>query len=93
MNKAYYKRRDRLEIYYNILSIIKSNPLRIEEKPLILKEKIRLNNQRLIYYIIDMIDKGFLSIDNNMVYVSEKGYRFMINYGRLLQLIKLDSCL
>jgi len=89
MDIVYNKRRNRLEIYYDILCAINNKPLHIEENPFMLKQKTNLNNQRLIYYIIEMINKGFLFIENDKIFITENGYRFIINYEKLSRLTAL----
>lgn len=83
-------KRDRLEIIYDILLIIKENN---NIKPTPLLRKSNLSPQRFEDYKEDLIDRGFIeeSVDkkNKKIFViTKKGYEYLENYKVIIKFIK-----
>ncbi len=83
------KRRDKLQIYYDILSAIKNeNAIYVSIKPTRLQYESNLSYSKLMSYIEELMLKGFIVNKQDKILISEKGYAFITNYSRLLDLIK-----
>jgi predicted transcriptional regulator len=83
------KRRDKLQIYYDILSAIKNeNTIYVSIKPTRLQYESNLSYSKLMSYIEELMLKGFIVNKQDKILISEKGYAFITNYSRLLDLIK-----
>jgi predicted transcriptional regulator len=83
------KRRNKLQIYYDILSAIRNeNVIDVGIKPTRLQYESNLSYNKLINYIEELMLKGFIVNKQDKILISEKGYAFLTNYSRLLDLVK-----
>jgi predicted transcriptional regulator len=84
------KKRDRLEIIYNILKIIHDNKNSIRPTPLLRFSNV--SSQSFSEYYNELINKGFIreTTDNNdkkYVSLSDKGFIYLEKYKYILEFI------
>ncbi|WP_321418403.1 winged helix-turn-helix domain-containing protein [uncultured Methanomethylovorans sp.] len=83
------KRRERLEIIYDILSLISKNENLIRPTPLL--RKSNLSSSQFDYYITELIEKGFVeihTIDCKQHYrLKKKGFEYLKQYKVILKII------
>ncbi|MBR9681315.1 MAG: hypothetical protein GOV00_00785 [Candidatus Altiarchaeota archaeon] len=80
------KKRDRLEIIYDFLSIIKKHDNSIKPTPLL--RFSNLSSQRFAEYLKEMGEKDFIKVLENkkgrkMITLTDKGFRFLEKYGTI----------
>ncbi len=82
-------RKDRLEIYYTILSRMDSDGMiDITLKPTELQKDCNISYEKLLFYIRELMEKGFIINRIDKLIITEKGYQFISYYKRLLDLTK-----
>ena len=80
------KKRDRLEIIEDILSVIRDR--KGSAKPTHILYKSNLSHQMLVEYLSELMERGFVveNIDRKKrkTYdLSEKGYKYLEEYGKI----------
>lgn len=87
------KKRGRLEVIYNILSIIKAHKNSIKSTPLL--RGSNLSSQRFQEYFSELIEKGFIREvnDNNnsggkMITLTDRGFKYLERYSAITSFIE-----
>ena len=85
------KRRDRLEVIYNILGIIRNNHNSIKPTPLL--RKSNLSSQGFSEYFEELIKKKFIKevVDEKgkkFITLTDKGFKFLEKYKTILGFIE-----
>ena len=79
------KKRDRLEIIHDILSVVQKRGERV--KPTHILYKSNLSHQMLQTYLKELEDGGFLVIEQDKkgkrFLLTEKAYKYMQDYGMI----------
>lgn len=82
------RRREKLEIIYDILSAInKEDALDVRRRPRV-QMMSNLPYIRFMFYIEELLRKGFIIHKRDRILITDKGYLFLINYNNLLDLIR-----
>jgi predicted transcriptional regulator len=84
-------KRDRLEIIYDILSLIRSHGNSIRPTPLL--RKSNLSTQGFAEYIKELLEKGFVremsdSRGKKLYTLTDKGFAYINNYNTIKRFIK-----
>jgi predicted transcriptional regulator len=84
------KKRDRLEVIYDLLKIVQDHNNSIKQTPLL--RKTNLSSQSFSEYMIELNTKGFIKeiIDKNerkYITLTDKGFRFLEKYKLILGFI------
>ncbi len=83
------QKRNRIQIYHDILSAINDeNEVDVSIKPTNIQYKSNLSYNRLMSYIQELMMKGFIVNKQDKILVTDKGYEFLTNYNKLLELVK-----
>ena len=77
------KKRDRLEIIYDFLSIVKKHDNSIKPTPLL--RLSNLSSQRFAEYLSEMVEKEFVKVLENRkgrktITLTDKGFQFLNKY-------------
>ncbi len=85
------KKRERLEVIYDILSIIRDKNNSIKPTPLI--RYSNLSTQRFNEYILELLDKNLVKevidkYDKKFYTLTDKGFLYLEKYSKLLLFIK-----
>ena len=80
------KKRDRLEVIYDFLKIIKDNHNSIKPTPLL--RKSNLSSQRFNEYFEEMIEKEFVKEEKDKkgrkyITLGDRGFRYLEKYGMI----------
>ena len=83
MDKMIRKKRDRLEVIYDFLNIIKNNYNSIKKTPLI--RKSNLSSQSFSEYFEELISKKFIKVLTNdkgkqYITLTDKGFTYLNKY-------------
>lgn len=85
MNK---KRRELLEVYFDVLKELRRNPMRITH----LMRKCNLDTRMAKQVIATLTSRGLITLKNEkkykLYYITEKGARFLELYESLQELLK-----
>lgn len=88
--KGLIKKRERLEIIYDILVLINNNHNQIKPTPLL--RKSNLCSYQFDKYILELLEKNFieLSVINSKKYYSltKKGFEYISKYKVILKIIE-----
>lgn len=84
------KKRERLEIIYDILVLINKNHNQIKPTPLL--RKSNLSSNQFEKYIMELADKNFLeifTIDSKKYYrLTKKGFEYISKYKLILKILE-----
>jgi len=83
-------RRDRLKIYGDLLSALRSEP---DAEKIVLTQvqvKIKVPFDRLKTYIIELVDLGLIK-DKKSLELTEKGIQYLTEYDKVLDFMKRMS--
>jgi predicted transcriptional regulator len=84
------KKRERLEIIYDILVLINKNHNQIKSTPLL--RKSNLSSSQFDKYIQELIEKNFIefpTIDSKKYYsLTKKGFEYINKYKAILKIIE-----
>ncbi|MCA9478453.1 MAG: winged helix DNA-binding protein [Nanoarchaeota archaeon] len=80
------RRRERLEVIYDFLSIVQENQGSIKKTPLL--RKTNLSSQSFLEYFDELIAKGFIREQednkrNKFITLTDKGYRYISKFKQL----------
>jgi predicted transcriptional regulator len=84
------KKRERLEIIYDILVLINNNHNQMKPTPLL--RKSNLSSSQFDRYILELIEKQFVevcTVDSNKYYsLTKKGFEYINKYRVILKIIE-----
>lgn len=85
------KKRDRLEVIYDFLKIIRDNQNSIKPTPLL--RKSNLSSQSFAEYFEELLSKGFIKEVNNkkgrkVITLTDKGFKFLERYKMIVGFIE-----
>jgi predicted transcriptional regulator len=87
------KKRGRLEVIYNILSIIKSHKNSIKSTPLL--RRSNLSSQRFQEYFLELLEKEFIREVNDgnygegkLITLTDKGFKYLERYSAITSFIE-----
>ncbi len=84
------KKRERLEVIYDILRIIRDNHNSIKPTPLL--RYSNLSSQSFNDYFKELIEKGFIKIikdkkDRKFITLTDQGFKYLEKYKKILEFI------
>ena len=84
------KKRERLEVIYDFLKIIRDNNNSIKPTPLL--RKSNLSSQSFAEYFEELLSKGFIKEINNkksrkVITLTDKGFKYLEKYNFILGFI------
>ena len=84
------KKRDKLEVVYDILNIIRNHKNSIKPTPLL--RNSNLSSKRFQKYFSELLEKGFIrEIKNNnekLITLTDKGFKYLDNYKTITSFIE-----